>query len=119
MTKEWIRIYNVKTVYTLVEVIKLATINEREALRSKIDYRIVEISQSSPTTEVEATIILKSSPSEDVIRSLSNVKVVKVFNFMNTIKVRGKAKDVLKIAENPFVTYIMLDDIIVKNSEWI
>ncbi|AWR97638.1 hypothetical protein DFR86_08815 [Acidianus sulfidivorans JP7] len=91
----------------------------KEELKSKIDYRIIEVEQSSPTTEVEATIILNSPPSEEVIKSFSNVQIVKVFNFMNTIKVRGKAKDVVKLSENSFVTYIMLDDIIVKNEEWI
>lgn len=105
---------------TLVEVNKLEAIKEKELLmRSKIDYRIVEISKSSPTTEIEATVILNSPPSDDIVKSLSNVKVLKIFSFMNTIKIRGKAKDVVKIAENKFVTYIMLDDIIVKNAEWI
>ncbi|MFP3400080.1 hypothetical protein [Acidianus sp.] len=47
------------------------------------------------------------------------MKVEKVFNFMQTIKIRGKAKDVLSIANKDFVTYIMLDEIIVKNEEWI
>lgn len=119
INKEGIRIYNVKTVYTLIEVKYLAAVKGKETIKSKIDYRIVEISESSPTTEVEATIILNYPPSEDVLKSLSDLKVVKIFSFMNIVKVKGKAKDVIKIAENHFVTYIMLDDIVVKNTEWI
>ncbi|MCY0873676.1 MAG: hypothetical protein OWQ50_06390 [Acidianus infernus] len=114
---EEIRIYNVKTVYTYIEVKYTSEI--KEISRSKIDYRIVEIAQSSPSTEVEATVILNVPPSEDVLKSLENVKVERVFNFMQTIKIRGKAKDVLSIASKDFVTYIMLDEIIVKNKEWI
>ncbi|ARM77155.1 hypothetical protein [Acidianus manzaensis] len=91
----------------------------KETAKSKIDYRIVEVEQSSPTTEVEATVILNSPPSEDALKSFNEVKILKVFNFMNTVKIRGKAKDVVKLSENPLVTYIMLDDIIVKNEEWI
>ncbi|BDC19715.1 hypothetical protein [Acidianus sp. HS-5] len=91
----------------------------KEVSRSKIDYRIIEIAQSSPSTEIEATVILNVPPSEDVLNSFENLKIEKVFNFMQTIKIRGKAKDVLSIANKDYVTYIMLDEIIVKNEEWI
>jgi hypothetical protein len=94
--------------------------NVRELMRSKVDYRIVEISDSSPSTEIKATIVLDVPPSEDIINDISQiVKVEKVYNFMQTIKVKGKAKDVAKLSEKSFVKYIMLDEIVVKTEEWI
>ncbi|EZQ06968.1 MULTISPECIES: hypothetical protein [Acidianus] len=91
----------------------------KEVYKSKVDYRIMEIANSSPSTEILATVILNSPPSEDIIKQVGDVKVEKTFNFMQTIKVRGKAKDVVSLAEKEFVTYIMLDEILVKNEEWI
>lgn len=38
---------------------------------------------------------------------------------MRTIKIRGKAKDVISIVNKDFIIYIMLDDVIVKGEEWI
>ncbi len=94
--------------------------NVRELMRSKVDYRIVEIADSSPSTEIKATIVLDVPPSEDIINDVSqSVKVEKVYNFMQTIKVKGKAKDIVKLSEKSFVKYIMLDEIVVKTEEWI
>ncbi|MCI2413806.1 MAG: hypothetical protein MPF33_00915 [Candidatus Aramenus sp.] len=94
--------------------------NVREITRSKVDYRIVQIAENSPSTEVRATVILEVPPSEEVVREISQlVNVEKVFNFMFTVKVRGKAREVVKLSEKPFVKYIMMDEIVVKTEEWI
>ncbi len=94
--------------------------NVREITRLKVDYRIVQIAESSPSTEVRATVILEVPPSEEVIREISQVVTVeKVFNFMLTVKVKGKAKEIVKLSEKPFVKYIMMDEIVVKTEEWI
>lgn len=66
-------------------------ISYNEALRTKVDYRIVEIVQSSPSTEIRAILVLDTSPSEDVLKEISSLATIdNVFSFMMTVKVRGR-----------------------------
>ncbi|QKQ99462.1 hypothetical protein GWK48_02790 [Metallosphaera tengchongensis] len=93
-------------------------ISYNEALRTKVDYRIVEIAQSSPSTEIKAILVLDTSPSDDVLKEISQVKIENVFSFMLTIKVRGKASDVARLGEKSFIRYIMLDEVISRTQDW-
>ncbi|MDT7861511.1 MAG: hypothetical protein RRA45_04800 [Saccharolobus sp.] len=93
----------------------------KEDLRSKVDYRIVEIAQSSPTTEIKAIIVTSVPPSSEVVNNLQqfSLKVERIFSIMNVIKVRGKAKNIIAILDKPFIRYIMLEEVIVNTPELI
>jgi hypothetical protein len=94
-------------------------ISYNETVRLKVDYRIVEIAQSSPSTEIRAILVTDVPPSEDVVNEIrGTVKVENVFNFMMTIKVKGKAGDVIKLGEKPFIRYIMLDEVVARTQDW-
>ncbi|ABP96008.1 MULTISPECIES: hypothetical protein [Metallosphaera] len=94
-------------------------ISYNEALRTKVDYRIVEIAQSSPSTEIRAILVLDTSPSEEVLKEISSLaKIDNVFSFMMTVKVKGKASDVARLGEKSFIRYIMLDEVIARTQEW-
>ncbi|AOL16067.1 hypothetical protein BFU36_04270 [Sulfolobus sp. A20] len=91
----------------------------KEDLRSKLDYRIIEIAQSSPNTEIKAIIVTSVPPSSEIVSNIqqSSLKIERVFNIMNVVKVRGKVKTILPIVEKPFVKYIMLEEVIVSTPE--
>ncbi|AWS00665.1 hypothetical protein [Metallosphaera hakonensis] len=94
-------------------------ISYNEALRTKVDYRIVEIVQSSPSTEIRAILVLDTSPSEDVLKEISSLATIdNVFSFMMTVKVRGKAVNIARLGEKSFIRYIMLDEVIARTQEW-
>ncbi len=89
-------------------------ISLEDAIRSKVDYRIVEVARSSPSTEVKAIVLTNVPPSEDVVNDVSSsAKVNKVYNFMSVIKIEGKAKDVASLAQKEYVKYIMLEEIVI------
>lgn len=90
-----------------------------ETIRLKVDYRIVEIAQSSPSTEIRAILVTDVPPSEDVLNEIrGSVKVESVFNFMMTVKVKGKASEVMRLGEKPFIRYIMLDEVVARTQDW-
>ncbi|WP_338600121.1 hypothetical protein V6M85_11345 [Sulfolobus tengchongensis] len=92
-----------------------------EDLRVKLDYRIFEIVQNSPATEIKAIIVTSLPPSSEVINEIqkASLKVDRVFSIMNVVKVRGKAKNVISLLDKPFVKYIMLEEVIVNAPELI
>ncbi|MCQ4448935.1 MAG: hypothetical protein NO076_06825, partial [Sulfolobales archaeon] len=58
-------------------------------------------------------VMTNVTPDDSVISKVSKYgNVTKVFSFMNVIKVRGRAKDIVRLAEEQFVSYIMLDEVI-------
>ncbi|MEM3352060.1 MAG: hypothetical protein QW799_04500 [Saccharolobus sp.] len=91
----------------------------KEDLRVKLDYRILEIVQNSPSTEIKAIVITSVPPSTEVINEIQKaaLKVERVFSIMNVVKVRGKAKNIISILDKPFVKYIMLEEVIINTPE--
>ncbi|BCU69458.1 hypothetical protein [Stygiolobus caldivivus] len=90
-----------------------------EKLANKIDYRLIEINNISSSAEVQAIIITSKQPSSDVVEDVKKVgHVVAVFPFLSTIKVKGKVKDILSLAEKDYVKYIMLEEILAKIEEF-
>ncbi len=91
-------------------------ISLEDAIKSKVDYRIVEVSKSSPSTDVKAIVLTKVPPSEEIVKDVSSsLKINKVYNFMSVVKVEGKAKDVVSLAQKDYVKYIMLEEIVINS----
>ncbi|AKA73624.1 hypothetical protein SULI_06600 [Saccharolobus solfataricus] len=92
-----------------------------EDLKAKLDYRIFEIVQNSPTTEIRAIIITSLPPSSEILNEVQkeSLKIERVFNIMNVIKVRGKAKTIASLLDKSFVKYIMLEEVIVNTPQLI
>ncbi|MGC9105206.1 MAG: hypothetical protein ACP5HQ_02105 [Thermoprotei archaeon] len=91
----------------------MSSVYELKGLSDKVDYRILTYASYPHDVEVVAIVLTQSRPDDEVIEKLGKYgKVVKVFGFLNVVKVRGSAKNVVKIAEEPFVSYIMLDEVI-------
>ena len=47
------------------------------------------------------------------------LKIERVFNIMNVVKVRGKAKAIVSLLDKSFVKYIMLEEVIVNTPQLI
>jgi TolB-like protein len=93
------------------------TIEERIA--SKVDYRLIEINNISPSAEVQAIIITSRPPSSDVVEDVKRVvHIIAVFPFLSTIKVKGKVRDILSLTEKDYVKYIVLEEILAKIEEF-
>ena len=94
------------------------SINE-EKLLNKIDYRIVEINNISPSAEVRALVITQKQPSSEIVNDISTLaKVELVMPFLSTVKVKAKAKDLLMLAEKDYVKFIMLEEVLAKLEEF-
>jgi len=94
------------------------SINE-EKLLHKIDYRIVEINNISPSAEVRALVITQKQPSSEIVNDISTLaKVELVMPFLSTVKVKAKAKDLLALAEKDYVKFIMLEEVLAKLEEF-
>jgi len=94
------------------------SINE-EKLLNKIDYRIVEINNISPSAEVRALVITQKQPSSEIVNDISTLaKVELVMPFLSTVKVKAKAKDLLTLAEKDYVKFIMLEEVLAKLEEF-
>lgn len=89
-----------------------------EAIKNdKIDYRITEIVEASPTTEIKAILILARTPSSDIVNQISAMKdltVAKVMPSIMVIKVKGKARAIADLAEKDFVKHIVLEELLSK-----
>jgi hypothetical protein len=82
-------------------------------LSDKVDYRITSYASYPHDVEIIAIVMTNVTPDDSVISKVSKYgNVTKVFSFMNVIKVRGRAKDIVRLAEEQFVSYIMLDEVI-------
>lgn len=94
------------------------SINE-EKLLNKIDYRIIEIKNISPSAEVRALVITEKQPSSEIVNDISSiVKVELVMPFLSTVKVKAKVKDLLTLVEKDYVKYIMLEEVLAKLEEF-
>ena len=94
------------------------SINE-EKLLNKIDYRIVEIKNISPSVEVRALIITQKQPSIEIVNDISSLaKVEIVMPFLSTVKVKAKVKDLLTLAEKDYIKFIMLEEVLAKSEEF-
>ncbi|GAA5418181.1 hypothetical protein [Sulfurisphaera tokodaii] len=94
------------------------SINE-EKLLNKIDYRIIEIKNISPSAEVRAIVITNKQPSTEIVNDISTIaKVELVMPFLSTVKVKAKAKDLLTLAEKDYVKFIMLEEVLAKLEEF-
>ncbi|QIW25064.1 hypothetical protein EWF20_13595 [Sulfolobus sp. S-194] len=94
------------------------SINE-ESLLNKIDYRIIEIKNISPSAEVRAIVITNKQPSNEIVNDISTIaKVELVMPFLSTVKVKAKAKDLLTLAEKDYVKFIMLEEVLAKLEEF-
>jgi len=94
------------------------SINE-ERLLNKIDYRIVEINNISPSAEVIALVVTEKQPSSEIVNDISSMaKVELVMPFLSTVKVKAKVKDLLKLAEKDYVKFIMLEEVLAKLEEF-
>ncbi|BFH72678.1 hypothetical protein SJAV_06220 [Sulfurisphaera javensis] len=94
------------------------SINE-ERLLNKIDYRIIEVKNISPSAEVRAIVITEKQPSSEIVNDMSSlVKVELVMPFLSTVKVKAKAKDLITLAEKDYVKYIMLEEVLAKLEEF-
>jgi hypothetical protein len=91
----------------------MSSVYELKNLSDKVDYRILTYASYPHDVEVVAIVLTQSKPDDEIVERLSKYgKVVKVFGFLNVVKVRGSAKNIARIAEDPFVSYIMLDEVI-------
>ena len=82
-------------------------------LEEKIDYRITVYSTYPNDVEIVAIVITEEGLNDEVLDRISKYgKVVKTFPFLNTVKVRGSAKSIAKLASEEFVRYIMLDEVL-------
>ncbi|MCQ4345473.1 MAG: hypothetical protein RXQ70_04795 [Sulfolobaceae archaeon] len=82
-------------------------------LSDKVDYRITSYASYPHDVEIIAIVMTNATPDDSIISKVSEYgNVTKVFSFMNVIKVRGRAKDIVRLAEEQFVSYIMLDEVI-------
>jgi len=90
-----------------------------DQLRRKIDYRIMEVQQASPETEVRVIVVTNVLPTQPILAELTSahLKIIKVFQDFYSIKVEGKAKHVTSILSKDFVKYLILDEIIVRGAE--
>ncbi|BFI76192.1 hypothetical protein [Sulfurisphaera ohwakuensis] len=94
------------------------SINE-ERLLNKIDYRIIEIKNISPSAEVRAIVITNKQPSTEIVNDISTIaKVELIMPFLSTVKVKAKAKDLLTLAEKDYVKFIMLEEVLAKLEEF-
>ena len=92
---------------------------EEERILNKIDYRIVEIKNVSPSAEVRALVITQRQPSSDIVGDISNfAKVELVMPFLSTIKVKAKVKDLLTLAGKDYVKFIMLEEVLARPEEF-
>jgi len=85
------------------------------ARASKVDYRIVEVVNASPSTEIKSIVILDRPPSQEMIDEFSSsegVKVERVLSSIMVIKVRGKAKSVVELASKDYVRHVILEEIL-------
>ena len=90
-----------------------------EKLAQKLDYRLIEINNISPSAEVQVIVITNKPPSAEVVEDVKKVgQVIAVFPFLSVVKVKGKVKDIISLAEKDYVKYIMLEEIIAKIEEF-
>ncbi|BCU67171.1 hypothetical protein HS7_06080 [Sulfolobales archaeon HS-7] len=86
----------------------------------KLDYRIIEIINASPATEIKVIIVLNRIPSPDIVNdisAMSGVSVVKVIPDINVIKAKGKARLFYEVASKNYVSHIILEEILSKERE--
>ncbi|MBP1357471.1 MAG: hypothetical protein JZD40_03165 [Sulfolobus sp.] len=94
------------------------SINE-EKLSNKIDYRIIEVNNISPSAEVRALVITQGQPSSDIVSDISSLaKIEMVIPFLSTVKVKAKAKDLLALASKEYVKFIMLEEVLGRIEEF-
>ena len=74
----------------------------------ELDQEIYE-KATSPNQELDILITLCDVPALEEIRRMREIKVKKVFQFINTIVARMKVKDILDLSHNPTVRSIELD----------
>ncbi|BBD71866.1 hypothetical protein HS1genome_0255 [Sulfodiicoccus acidiphilus] len=90
-----------------------------DQVKRKVDYRILEVQQASPETEIRVIIVTNVPPSEPILAELTSahLKVVKVFPDFYSVKVEGRAKHVMAVSSRDFVKYLILDEILVRGAE--
>ena len=90
-------------------------LNEEQvtSVEEKVDYRITVYSTYPNDVEILAIVITQDKLDDEVLKKIAKYgKVVKTFPFLNTVKVKGSARTLAKLADEDFVRYIMLDEVL-------
>lgn len=113
MNKYELRSFNLNL---LIETIMIRNMTTQifKKPEDKVDYRIIELSNASPTTNIRAFVVVSTKITKELLDKVYsyNIKVLKVYDFLFTIRIEGTAKTVVKLSELPEVKNILLDEIL-------
>ncbi len=81
---------------------------------NKIDYRILELYETAPNITIKAFIVLNDKINNEVINNLMTrgLHIIKIYDFLRTIVVKGTVNSIVKLAELQEVNNILLDEIL-------
>ncbi|MCY0858937.1 MAG: hypothetical protein OWQ54_00740 [Sulfolobaceae archaeon] len=81
---------------------------------NKIDYRVLELYETAPNVTIKAFIVFNDKINNGIINNLMtrNVYIIKIYDFLRTIVVKGTVSSIVKLSELPEVNNILLDEIL-------